>query len=145
MSSQPPPIARYRRQITMVWWLGGGLLILVMLYLTTRPMLFQSAQEPLGWLLPHIVPTMTLTGAVAYFGGSPKATGGDAADVAFLFRLAAGVSGAYLLLIAFVILVASSGTGSSGTLLERLAAWNVILGVLQGLPASFIGVFFAKN
>jgi len=140
-----PSIESCRRRLAIIWWAGGGVLIATMLPLLIGGQYFSGPADSLGWLLPHIAPSMMLTGAVPLFGAKPQ----DRArpeELTFLYRLAAGSSLAYLLVILFVIVIAAFRAGvGDGSASEQLAAWNVVLGVLQGMPASLIGVFFARH
>ncbi|MEG3181892.1 hypothetical protein [Sphingomonas sp. LT1P40] len=140
-------LGRYRRLITLVWWLGGALLILLVLGLAAVPSVSRDTHELLGWLLPHVLPSMTLTGAVAYFAGPPKTVDTKPEEMKFLFRLALTASVFYLLVLVIVIIVSllALSRGQQGILVERLQDWNIVIGVMQALPASAIGVFFAKN
>lgn len=141
-------ISACRRKITLIWWTGGAVLIALMLYLGGRPaaaQLVESASDPLGWIFPHLIPAMTLTGGVAYFGGKPEISGTRRNDGQFLFRLAAGSSIFYLLVLLAAIMIATGRIGPEGTLMALLGQWNIPLGVLQGVALSTIGLFFVKN
>ncbi|TDW68990.1 hypothetical protein EDF57_101884 [Novosphingobium sp. PhB55] len=133
--------------ITLIWW-GFGLAILLMfIWAAFDEAVFGAFREQaIDWIIPHLIPTMSLTGAVAYTSSSdPQKETSPQARFAFL--LACLISVVYLLVLAAVIILALTGSvgESSRGAVDALAEWNKLLGVFQGLAASAIGVFFVKN
>jgi hypothetical protein len=140
-------MARYRMIITSIWWGFGLAIILLFVWLSMNPTNFgKYNDDALDWLLPHLIPTMTLTGAVAY-AKSPSDGRRVSKASRFAFTLACVVSLIYLLLVLAIILRAVTGTGEETErgAVDVLSNWNKILGVLQGLAASAIGVFFVRD
>ena len=140
-------LTRYRMIITSVWWGGGLAIILAFIWVTLDDSNFGAfGSQALDWLLPHILPTMTLTGAVAY--SRPAETDGPVTkQIRFAFALACLISVFYLLLLLLITGFTLMGTGveSQRGIIDSLLKWNKLLGVLQGLAASAIGVFFVKH
>lgn len=140
-------MTRYRIVISAIWWGPGLAILLVFLWLVSDPANFGAYSEhATDWIIPHLVPTMTLTGAVAIAQqtgeGEPPGL-----QMRYAFALTCLISVVYLLVIASVIIVAVSGaaTESERGAVDVLTSWNKILGVFQGLAASAIGVFFVRG
>jgi tellurite resistance protein TehA-like permease len=147
MCVNEPKVSRkaqgYAIKLTGIWWIGGMLLIAWMVYKGSRPTLFESQEQAVSWLLPHITPFMTLTGAAAYFGGSPQISEADLVKTRHLFLLAAVASIMYLGMVGTISVMALPREGVS--VVQLLTQWNEILAVLQGLAAATVGVFFIKS
>lgn len=138
----------YRMIITTIWWGFGLGIIMMFVWVTMNSANFGAHSDAaIDWLLPHLIPTMTLTGAVAYATPARK----DArisSQTRFAFVLACVISVFYLGLVAAVILHALTGGAGVETprgAIDTLTGWNKVLGVLQGLAASAIGVFFVRH
>jgi uncharacterized membrane protein YGL010W len=134
--------------ITSIWWGFGLLILLIFFWIAANPENFGEYREnAIDWVLPHFIPTMTLTGAVAY----TRPAAGDCVpdrNIRFAFVLTCLVSIVYLLMIAAIIALAVTGFGEVETergAVDTLTSWNKVLGVFQGLAASAIGVFFVRN
>ena len=139
-------MTRYKIIISAIWWGGGLAIIAWFLWLTMIPGTFGDyTNEALDWIIPQLVPTMTLTGAVAFAQG-PASWKEPPAQVRYAFLLCCIISLFYLLLVAADIAHAlvSVDEHSRGAV-DSLASWNKILGVFQGAAASAIGVFFVRS
>jgi len=140
-------MTRYKIIISSIWWGAGLLIIATFLWLTMNPRNFGShGGEALDWIIPQLIPTMTLTGAVAYAqGGANWREPPRQVQYAFLLTCIASIF--YLGLLVADIAHALSGTGmeSDRGAVDALSEWNKILGVFQGLAASAIGVFFVRS
>lgn len=140
-------MTRYKIIISSIWWIAGILIISAFLWLTTDPRIFGvHGSEALDWIMPHLIPTMTLTGAVAYAQGGASWTE-PPKQVRYAFWLTCGVSIFYFMLLTADIAHALVGTAAESDrgALDALNEWNKILGVFQGLAASAIGVFFVRS
>lgn len=139
-------MTRYKIIISALWWVSGLTIIAVFLWLTSNPANFgKYGGEALDWLLPQLIPTMTLTGAVAYAQGQAKWTE-PPRQVRFAFLLTCTVSVFYILLVIGDIAHALLGTVETERgAVDALNDWNKILSVFQGLAASAIGIFFVKS
>lgn len=132
--------------LTAIWWVSGIVMISLVVYLGSLENVFGShGDAAIDWLLPHLIPTMTLTGAAAYAHkdkqGPDEAEPGNAP-----FILACVASLFYLALLAFLLTTSLTATTESANgVIDALLDKNKILGVFQGLAASAIGVFFVKR
>lgn len=135
----------YRVIISAIWWGAGLTIIAVFLWLASNQTSFGDfSSQALDWLLPQLVPTMTLTGAVAV--AHPGKRGGTGRPMRHAFLLTCVVSIFYLALVVADIAHAFLGTAESDRgVLDALNEWNKILGVFQGIAASAIGVFFVRG
>lgn len=140
-------MSSYRIIISAIWWgLGLGLLAW-MFAASSEPATFGSyVTEARDWIIPHVVPTMTLTGVVALM----QSTEGDVEpnrQIHFAFLLTVVISIFYLALVGWAThysIQGMFGESERGSV-DGLYSWNRILGVIQGLAASAIGVFFVKS
>jgi hypothetical protein len=140
-------MAFYRIVISSIWWGLGLFILLAFLWISANPHNFGDHRDAaIDWIIPHLVPTMTLTGAVAFAQPAEK-NRVPGKQLRFAFLLTVVISVVYLLLVAAAILYAVTGLGgeSERGAVDALQSWNKILGVLQGLAASAIGVFFVRG
>lgn len=133
--------------ITAIWWGFGLAILLTFFWIALDGSNFGEHQDQaIDWIIPHLVPTMSLTGAVAYMAPAREERA-VTRQMRFAFLLTCAISVIYLLLIAAVIVHAVTGTGveSARGAVDTLTGWNKLLGIFQGLAASSIGVFFVRN
>lgn len=140
-------MSSYRIIISALWW-GGGLGLLAWMFAASSdPAIFGSyVAEARDWIIPHLVPTMTLTGAVAIMQ-THEGDAGPGRQVGFAFLLTVVISIFYLALVGWAMhysIQGMFGESERGSV-DGLYSWNRILGVIQGLAASAIGVFFVKS
>ena len=99
-----------------------------------------STSDAWGWLLPNIVPTLTLIVGtfVAEVGSAAKAT-----EVSkFLYYLCEGLSAFYLINVLFILCAGNFVPMKPLELMKMSGLW---LGPMQGLVSAAIGVFFVKR
>lgn len=141
-------MTRYKIIISSLWW-GAGLTILVLfLWLTANPQVFgNQTDKAIDWIIPHLVPTLTLTGAVAFVQRGTEAAAPPSDQMKHAFLLTMAVSSVYLLVLggALVLSISGAPAETANGVIDRLYGWNKILGVIQGLAASAIGVFFVRS
>ena len=130
-----------RRRLAALWFAGGLLLFLLVATQTVLNRYGERVEEAWAWLLPAILPTLSLILGVLI--AEQVATGPMRRLVVdrFFYRLASGLSAVYLLLVAATILLSPFSTSP---LLEVMRRSNLYLGPLQGLVAAALGVFFVK-
>jgi hypothetical protein len=124
--------------LTYLWWIWGLGLIVLFTIISAVGSVFEKS-EGLEWLLPNIMPTMTLVGAASYT--QRQAPQVDQRARRPLYHLALIVSTAYLLMLSASVPMLAYSSDPVGLLLK----WNLGLGPLQGLCASVLGVFFLKK
>jgi hypothetical protein len=134
------PMVRCKRRLATVWFVLGGVIFLLLVIQTVMGYYGQRATDAWGWFLPNVMPTLSLIVGVLVLdqmGGGVKTRTADA----FLYRLALGLSCAYLLLILLSILVQPFAPLPPLELMQQSNLW---LGPLQGLVAGALGAFFIK-
>ena len=133
-------MVRCKRRLATVWFVLGGVIFLLLVIQTVMGYYGQRATDAWGWFLPNVMPTLSLIVGVLVLdqmGGGVKTRTADA----FLYRLALGLSCAYLLLILLSILIQSFAPLPPLELMQQSNLW---LGPLQGLVAGALGAFFIK-
>jgi hypothetical protein len=94
-----------------------------------------------AWLLPSVMPTLSLvvgTYAATALAESPQS---KTVEVLF-FRVAAGLSVAYLAIVTFAIWLYPLAPPPATKTLERV---GLILGPVQGLVSACLGAFFISH
>ena len=131
-------MARQRIILTLLWWGWGLLLVLLLVALSYQPAIFgEDPKAAWDWFTPHILPTMMLVGAAAYAKKDvPLGTEGHGQ----LFIIALVASIIYLLLLTIALLSVFYVVDPLAAL-RKASLW---LGLLQGLCASALSVFFTK-
>jgi Na+/H+-dicarboxylate symporter len=134
------PLDQCRRNLAIVWFLGGGILFALLVVQTLGNHYGEEDREAWGWLLPNIMPTLSLIiGALVAEAVSSNSTEKLADD--FLYRMSLALSIIYLLLVLLPV-VAQPFTSSSP--MDALKRSNLWLGPLQGLVSASLGAFFIK-
>jgi hypothetical protein len=132
---------RQRSALSVLWFLMCGVMFLLMfIYDIKNTPYGDQTKEVWSWMLPNIVPTLTLM--VSVFVLEAKGQGGEVARPgALLFRLAFALSLFYLA--ALLVLVVYGNFADDP--LRKLQASGVYLGPFQGLVTAALGAFFIKK
>jgi hypothetical protein len=133
-------MVRCKRRLATVWFALGGVIFLLLVIQTVMGYYGQRATDAWGWFLPNVMPTLSLIVGVLVLDQMGAGVKTRTAD-AFLYRLALGLSCAYLLLILLSILVQPFAPLPPLELMQQSNLW---LGPLQGLVAGTLGAFFIK-
>lgn len=130
---------RYRNTLALLWLVWAGVLVL---FLVWRLMQQDGAvAATIGWLTPHLAPTLSLVcSVVAMTRTTPEAEGDPALRAAYVRALIASLL--YLLVVTAATLSVSLTLGGTE---QTLKPFNGVLGLLQGVTAATLGVFFAKT
>lgn len=128
-----------RLTLTLLWWIWGVALLICMIPLSLQPVIFGTdTQKVWQWLLPNILPTMTMVGAAAY--ADPKPNTATQPIVIFYFALATSII--YLILLTVSIV---AGAFFSPKPLEALRASSLWLAPFQGFVSSYLAYHFIKK
>jgi hypothetical protein len=130
-----------RRRLSVVWFTGAGLLFLVMIMQTFLGHYGSDAEEAWGWLLPGVLPTLSLIIGVLVMDALGKSVKASRVD-GFMFWTAFGLSAFYLLMVALPILVQPFIGSEPLALLKQSNLW---LGPMQGLVSAALAAFFVKG
>jgi len=135
------PMLKCKKKLAILWFIGAGLSFFLLLLQTLGGRYGDDIEKAWRWLLPTIIPTLSLIiGVLAIeFQGSKK--DGKMAD-RFFFRLSYILSTVYLCIVALTILWQPFSNIKPLALLEQSNLW---LGPFQGLVSATIGAFFVKK
>jgi hypothetical protein len=141
MADEYIPLERVRLKITAVWLTGALFTSMLLILQTVFGKYGNRAQDVWSWALPTILPTLSLIMSVL---GADALKKRRPVQVSLgFYRIAISLSGAYLLLVLFTILIEPVTPYEP---LEWLKLSNLWLGPSQGLVASSVGVlFFSKK
>ncbi|MFL6236430.1 MAG: hypothetical protein ACJ76N_25090 [Thermoanaerobaculia bacterium] len=134
------PLDRCRRNLAVVWFFGSGILLVLLVVQTLGNHYGEEDREAWGWLLPNVMPTLSLIIGVLVAEAVGSDSTGKLAD-AFLYRISLALSIIYLLLVLLPIVAQPFTSGSPLEALKRSSLW---LGPLQGLVSASLGAFFIK-
>lgn len=134
-------MAAAKRRLSVVWFTGAGLLFLVMIVQTIFGHYGEDAEDAWGWLLPGVLPTLSLIIGVLVMDALGKSVKARAVD-AFMFWTAFGLSVFYLLMVALPILVQPFTESEPLAVLRQSNLW---LGPMQGLVSAALAAFFVKS
>lgn len=130
---------RYRNSLALLWLLWSAVLVLFLVWRLIQQ--DGAVSATIGWLSPHLAPTLSLVCTVVVITkASPEAEGDPALRAAFVRALIASV--VYLLVVTAATISVSLTLGGAETILKP---YNAVLGLLQGVTAATLGVFFAKT
>ena len=132
---------RSRKLIASLWLAASLLLFIILAVQSLRGVYNSQADEAWGWLLPAVMPTLSLiVGVLVADATTERRT--DKNVEFFFFVLAGGLSAIYLVLVALVLLLQPYSEIPRLDLMRRSSLW---LGPLQGLVAGALGVFFVRD
>ena len=138
-------LPKVKRQLAAVWFSGAAILFVVVFVQTLFGRYGERAGDAWGWLLPTILPTLSLIiGVVAKDAlASQKARG--TVD-AFVARLALVLSAAYLLTVSSTLLLSPwAELNASLTPLALMELSHFWLAPFQGLVTAALGAFFVSR
>jgi hypothetical protein len=133
-------MVRQKLILTLLWWVWGlGLFALLAMISYQPAILGQDADAAWQWFLPNLTPTLMLVGAVAYVKRGDRGAAVEARGPLFLISLVVSIF--YLLALTVAILSVFYSAEPLATM-RKSGLW---LGPLQGLTASFLGIFFTDS
>ncbi len=132
-----------KKHLAVVWFVGGGVLFFILFLQSIRGVYGDKVADAWGWLMPSIMPTLSLMIAVFVMDALNKSRQVQdvIADV-FLFRLTFYLSIAYLVVALLTILLQPFSTSSPSEIMQLSHLW---MGPFQGLVTASLGAFFMKN
>lgn len=145
MSEEKLPAKQCQQRLAILWLVGSGASFLLLFIQLAAKKYGESGQEVTDWLLPSILPTLTLMiGALvtASMVAKKKEEGDKEVPMSdrFLYRLAMGLSGFYLLLLLIVLLMSATSN-----VMETIDSVGVMITSVQGLVGLSLGAFFVKR
>jgi len=135
-------LSRCKKSLATVWFLGTGILFLLILLQTLFGKYLGEEEKAWGWFLPTVMPTLSLIIGVLVADMTQGLVDEERKIDPFLYKLAMSLSIVYFLVVLSSVLVQPFTPMS---ILEILNLSNLWLGPLQGLVAASIGAFFIKR
>jgi len=133
-------MVRQKLILTALWWVWGLSLFAILAMISYQPaILGKDADAAWQWFLPNITPTLMLVGAVAYVRRGERTAAIEARGPIFMITLVVSIF--YLVALTAAILSVFFSTDPLGSM-RKSGLW---LGPLQGLTASFLGIFFTDS
>lgn len=132
---------RCQRRLAAVWFAGSLIVFVALAAQTVLNRYGERAEDAWAWFLPTVVPTLSLILGVLISEQTKAARSRRLVVDEFLYRLALGLSLAYVALVALTLFLSPF---SSSPILEVMRRSNLYLAPMQGLVAAALGVFFVK-
>ncbi len=144
-----PPMEKGRVSMTAskkclatAWFIGSGLLFLVLMVQTLLGHYGDKAKEAWAWFMPTIVPTLSLiTSGVVISGPLGKSLETETVDQ-FSYRLSLVLSIFYLIVVSLTILITPF---SATPPLELMKLSNLWLAPIQGIVSAALAAFFVST
>jgi ABC-type Fe3+ transport system permease subunit len=143
-------LERVRLALGGVWLLGGGAVLVVVIFQVLLGRFEDHSQEAISWLLPTIMPTLTMILTTLGYTAL-DATYATALVRKSFFWVALVSSLFYLLLILLTVLLQAKQTPDGRILmtgkemLDQMHLASLWLGPIQAVVASVLGVLFASR
>jgi uncharacterized membrane protein YfcA len=137
-------LKRCRQVIAIVWSIGAGVPLLVLVVQSLIGHFGGSTRDVWTWYLGSVLPTVGLIGAVLGAEALQKDAQLQKNVDAFFYRWAIGLSTVYLACLWLVVFIAPMRELSEGLpeLARDAGAW---LAPLQGLVTAALGIVFVKR
>jgi hypothetical protein len=131
-----------KKRLAVVWFIGGGTLFLLLLAQTMFGRYGDKVKEAWAWLLPTILPTLSLiTSGIVISGPMGKSLETKTVD-RFAFRLSLMLSIFYLVTVSLTFLLSPF---SPVPPLELMKLSNLWLAPFQGLVSAALAAFFVST
>jgi len=132
-------MGKCKRRLSKLWFIASGFLFLIILLQTIFEHYGENANEAWEWLLPSVMPTLSLM--IGAYVVDIKGKGIAKKRVErYIYRISFMLSAVYLLALMLTILLQPF---SSLNLMEQVNhCW---LGPFQGIVSASIGMFFFKT
>lgn len=128
-----------QKRLMILWVLCCCALLLLWFTLTFTGRFDNIINDAWGWLLPNILPTLSLIlGVYFYQVNNPS----EKRTIDKMFFLLSFYISLFYFLVLFAIILSYR---SSMSLIEYYRSFNVILGPLQGIVSIPIGIFFFRK
>lgn len=130
---------RCQKKLAALWLVGSAIPLLTILIQSLTGFWQDKDQEAWGWVLPALLPTLTLiVGSVVLTDNKPESEKRDVPRLTY--RIAFSISTFYL----FVVLLTLGSVAGKPQPLEPLHRSSWLLGAVQGLVGTSLGVFFSS-
>jgi hypothetical protein len=135
-----------RKRLAVLWFAGAGVVFLTLLAQTLAGRFADKAEQAWGWMLPTVVPTLSLiVGVLAISARRPapsEPAPSDGTVDPFFYRLSWWLSAVYLATVAATLFAQPLTAWPPLELMQRSNLW---LGPMQGLVAASLAAFFFRG
>lgn len=135
---------RAKWRLATLWFVLGALILVIVFVQTLFDKFGSRSDEVWNWLLPTVMPSLTLITGVIVADAHAGATARRVGRRYYYFAL--GISGFYLALVLSILVlepVVYASTGSN--MFDLIDRTGILLGPLQGLATTALGIFFLKK
>jgi hypothetical protein len=133
-------MATCQKRLATLWFAGAAAPFLLLFTQTAFGKFGPDPTEAWGWYSQAVVPTLALIVSVLVMESRGRTAGERRAD-AFLFKLAFGLSAAYLVIVTLTLLMQPFAMTAWESWLKQSNLW---LGLMQGVVSASLGAFFVK-
>lgn len=139
--STPVSMSLAKRRLAVVWFVGAGLLFLLVLLQSVRGIYGGQTDQAWAWLLPSVMPTLSLIiGVLVADARQPQRV--NITIDPFIPGLAVTLSVVYFVTVVCTILLQPF---SSATPLGLMSMSHLWLAPFQGLVSAVMGALFVKQ
>jgi hypothetical protein len=129
-----------KRRLATLWFAGAGVVFAIAFLQTSLNKYADKTNDMWGWLLPTVMPTLSLVIGVIVADALGRGAASREPD-GFLYRLTFNLSLVYLLAVLLVFLLQPMTPLEPLQLMKQSNFW---LGPFQGLVAAGMGAFFTS-
>ncbi len=137
---KPMEMAKCKGRLAVLWFAACGFIFAVVILQTLIDSYRGRADEVWKWLLPSVMPTLSLIIGVFALENSQAKDNRRASKL--FFRLSLALSSFYLVVVASFILLQPIMTVSPVELMKQSQVW---MAPFQGLVSASIGGFFVRR
>jgi hypothetical protein len=132
---------REKKRLAVIWFVGFAFLFCLVFVQSVRGVYGDQWEKPWAWLLPSVMPTLSLILGVLVSDLTQQNRQDIQVD-SFVPRMAAAFSIVYLLIVSLTILLQPFSRYSPLTLMNMSHLW---LAPLQGLVSAVLGALFVRQ
>jgi len=132
---------REKRRLAVIWFVGAAFLFFLVFVQSVRGVYGDQWEKPWAWLLPSVVPTLSVI--LGVLGSDLTYPNHEDIQIdSFVPRIAAAFSIGYLLIVSLTILLQPFSRYSPLTLMNMSHLWQA---PLQGLVSGVLGALFVRQ
>ena len=135
------PWTTCKKRLATLWFTGAGFIFVIFLMQTIGGRHGANPEAAWGWLLPTLMPTLSLMVGVFVLDALGKGATIKMVD-RFMYRIAFGLSAMYLLVVLVTIVAGAFSAMGASALMTQSNLW---LGPFQGLVSGALGAFFIRG
>ena len=134
-------IEESQRHLALVWFSGAGFIFFIVLLQTILGTYGDKAKDAWSWLMPTIIPTLSLIIGVLVSDSISQRSKDISVDH-FVFKLSFYLSIAYVVVVSLTVLLSVFSEQSP---IELMKLSNLWLAPFQGLVSAALGAFFISR